>query len=101
MGSKRKHILLFFFTALLFFRIADVHALSHVTDTDEDADHCELCEMINTTHQSAPVFTTASTDEAPKPLVMYLIQDTPCTYETSYYCITLPDKIYNKPPPRG
>jgi len=99
MNDKKRHIILFLFTAFLFLRIADVHSFSHFVDGDDDSEHCELCEMISTSNEFAPILIDSCSDQKVISPYAYYKTVTNFSYETTNFCITLPEKIYNKPPP--
>ncbi|WP_271783226.1 hypothetical protein [Aquimarina algiphila] len=91
-------ISLFFVSAFLFLRIVDFHTYSHFSD-DEDKLHCELCEIITTSHKLTP-FTGNTFVEVEQKFTIYFPEHkTTFVYETSHYSVTLPESIYNKPPP--
>lgn len=98
-SSFGKALLSFLFmAAFLVPRIADMHAIEHLEDGEDEGTHCELCH-----------FTTA---EDPKDL--YFLNDisyqepfqpVPDSFETAINyvaplaLIASPTSVYNKPPP--
>jgi len=92
-------ISLLFISTFLFLRIVDFHAMSHFADDDDDQIHCELCEVISVSNKYPPVANN-TIDE----IEQIVIQGFPeykiaFCYETSAYIISLPESVYNKPPP--
>jgi len=95
-----KNIISFFFIAtFLFLRIVDVHSFSHFSADNDDKVLCELCEIIAASNKFTP-FTNSTIDEVEqKTILVFPEYKTAFCYETSQYSITLPESIYNKPPP--
>ena len=91
-------ISLFLLSAFLFLRIVNVHAFSHFSDDDHQID-CELCEIIIVSHKLTPFTDTISVEVVQKSTIDFQERKTDFCYETSQYSITLPESVYNKPPP--
>jgi len=95
----KKSISLFFISSFLLLRIVDVHTISHFSDDDDDLISCELCEIISLSNEYTPVTNNTFDELEPKALHYFREFKTAFYYETSQYCITLPQSIHNKPPP--
>lgn len=94
-------ITLFFLSAFLFLRIVDVHAFSHFIDDDsyDDQLNCELCEIIVVSHKVTPFINSNSNDLLLNNVLEYPDYQINYCYQTSKFSITLPESVYNKPPP--
>ncbi len=91
-------ISLFFVTAFVFLRVANAHAFSHFSDDDQDA-HCELCEIIIISNQLTPFIGDTFEEIEQNSVTRDQEYTVDFGYETSEYCVTLPESVYNKPPP--
>ncbi|TSE08103.1 MULTISPECIES: hypothetical protein [Aquimarina] len=90
-------ITLLFTATFLVPRVANLHALSHLSDDDEPIS-CELCDIISNSHQ----FDLITNDT-------YCFEDTQINIPSSFVIFTQyntpkekiasPISIYNKPPP--
>ena len=98
MNISKNIISLLFVSAFLFLRIVNAHAFSHFSD-DEDQIHCELCEIIVVSHKLTPFTDSTFVDIAQKSTLDFQVYKTNFCYKTFQYCITLPESVYNKPPP--
>ncbi|WP_109299372.1 hypothetical protein [Aquimarina sp. AU474] len=98
MNFYKNIISIFFISTFLFLRIVDVHVLSHFSDDNDQVD-CELCEIITVSNKLTPYIGNASIEVVQKTILGFPEYKTNFCYETSQYSITLPESVYNKPPP--
>lgn len=96
--NRKKGISLFLLLAFLFLRIANAHTYSHFSH-DEDQSYCELCEIITTSDESKLILDNLFTEESIKQYVDSESFKVNFCYKTSFFYITLPRYLYNKPPP--
>jgi len=90
---------LFFLSTFLFLRIGNLHVFSHFSDDSDDQVHCELCEIIAVSNDLTPFTNDVSVAVVPKLEINISKYKVNFCYELSNYSITLPESIYNKPPP--
>ncbi len=90
---------LFFVSAFLFIRLVDAHVFSHFTDENDDLIHCELCEIIIASNNFTPFINNASEKIGQKAIIDFPEYKIVLCYKTSQYSVTLPESVYNKPPP--
>ena len=78
-----------------------MHAFSHFIDDESQDDllNCELCEIITTSHKLTPFINSTGTDTLQSIVFDYPEYQTNYHYQTSKFSITLPESVYNKPPP--
>lgn len=97
--NNKKYIIFFFFSVILFLRITDVHFYTHISDVENELEHCKACEVINSSDQFTPLFNS--------PILKY---KSSCDYSNSHRLfdykhnslninILHPGCIHNKPPP--
>ncbi|KAA1247899.1 hypothetical protein [Aquimarina sp. RZ0] len=91
--------ILFFLSTFLFLRIGNFHVFSHISDDGDDQVHCELCEIIALSNDLTPFTNDVFEAVVQKPEIDISRYKTNFCYELSNYSITLPESIYNKPPP--
>ncbi|KZS40152.1 hypothetical protein AWE51_25250 [Aquimarina aggregata] len=94
-----KYIITLFFTvALLIPRIANLHALNHLSEDGEPLISCELCDIISSSDQFDLIIgdTYSFEDQlqiVPNSFIVF------SEYNTPKEKIASPVSIYNKPPP--
>ncbi|TPN82843.1 hypothetical protein [Aquimarina algicola] len=98
-GYWKNKISLFIVLTFLLLRVVDAHAFSHFSD-DSDQIHCELCEVILTSKHLTPLINDNFQGVEQKNVTNFQRHFISFCYETSQYCITLPESIHNKPPPQ-
>lgn len=92
------HIITLLFTAaFLVPRVANLHALSHLSDDDASIS-CELCDLIVDTHQLDLINDNNSYLESEQQNIPSSFVVVP-QYNTPQEKIVSPTFIYNKPPP--
>jgi len=93
----KNSVSLFFIFTFLFLRIVDVHAFSHLADDDKV--HCDVCEIITVSHKISYFPGIAFVELEQKTIIGFPVYKINFCYETVQYSTTLPESIYNKPPP--
>ncbi len=96
---RKNTISLLFLSAFLFLRIVDVHAFYHIDEDDGDQIECELCDVMYQT-QELNVFLGNTAEEITfKSIDVLRNYNENDDYNTFYFSNTLPENVYNKPPP--
>ncbi len=98
-GFWKNTITLFFLSAFLFLRVADLHAYAHISDNDT-LQNCELCDFITHSNQSTILgFGPDPVDN----LVFDVIFTNPGieigNYTSPFIKTLHSDFFHNKPPP--
>ncbi len=95
----KNSILLFFLSTFLFLRIGNLHVFSHISDDSDDQLHCELCEIIAASNDLTPYTSDVFEAVVQNSEISISGHKANFCYEPSNYSITLPESVYNKPPP--
>ena len=92
-------ISLFFLFTFLFLRIVNIHAITH-SFSDEDAQDCELCDLITSSNQNTTLDVSSTSITLPTcDLNSYELKNRFRCYSNPEIKALHSSYFYNKPPP--
>lgn len=99
MIKYKSHIAFFLFVAFLLIRVVNLHAISHIDDTDSGQVHCELCDIIHHSHKDTQFLAHFPdlTDEFN--FFFHSNSEVYIGYNEPLHQIATPLELHNKPPP--
>jgi hypothetical protein len=100
MNKSFSTISVFILLALMFFKVSPIHALTHEESTDENMEHCEICEFA-IENQNPEYLVPASSQTIPAPIFVNTSEKQTVAFRSIVPSSFLRSNFFGRPPPKS